>query len=128
MWQQYVYESLIGSRPYFVHTPANYGVGKVVPSVVMLHGCGQTAQDFALVTRMNELADQEDFIVVYPQQIKENHRNGCWNWFDPEHQVRGRGEPALFAGIVETMEEMTDLWMIDPRRIYVAGISAGAAI
>jgi len=128
MWQQYMYESLMGNRPYFVYTPADYWVGKVVPLVVMLHGCGQSAEDFAMSTQMNRLADEQQFIVVYPQQVSMANRNGCWNWFDPMHQVRGRGEPAMIAGMVEAIGEMTDQWTIDPSRIYVAGISAGAAM
>jgi poly(hydroxyalkanoate) depolymerase family esterase len=128
MWQQYTFESLMGNRPYFVYTPADYWVGKVVPLVVMLHGCGQSAEDFAIGTQMNRLADVQQFIVVYPQQVRGANLNGCWNWFDPVHQVRGSGEPAIIAGIVETIGEATDQWTIDPRRIYVAGASAGAAM
>jgi poly(hydroxyalkanoate) depolymerase family esterase len=128
MWQQFLYESLMGSRPYFVYTPADYWVGKVVPLVVMLHGCGQTVEDFAIGTQMNRLADEYQFIVVYPQQVSSANRSRCWNWFDPVHQVRGSGEPAMIAGMVEMIGEATDKWTIDPRRIYVAGISAGAAM
>src|SRR5712691_1637727 len=87
------------SRPYVVYTPTHYHVGTAVPLLVMLHGCTQTAEDFAVGTRMNQLAEQYGFIVVYPQQTASENRNRCWNWFTPAHQTRGRGEPASIAGV-----------------------------
>jgi poly(hydroxyalkanoate) depolymerase family esterase len=128
MWQQYFYESAAGSLPYFVYTPANYRIGTAVPLILMLHGCTQTAVDLAASTHMNRLADQYQFIVVYPQQVKTSNRYFCWNWFEPVNQSRAGGEPALFAGIVQSIEQNTSLWTIDEHRVYVAGISAGAAM
>ena len=81
LWQHYTYFSPVGSRPYFVYTPENYHAGEEVPLVVMLHGCTQTATDFASGTKMNQLADQYRFIVVYPQQLENDNQDLCWNWF-----------------------------------------------
>src|SRR5438552_17661475 len=67
-WQEFVYHGQAGSRPYFVYTPHNYRPGTPVPLLVMLHGCTQTAADFATGTQMDALADAHQFIVVYPQQ------------------------------------------------------------
>lgn len=128
MWQEFNYRNIAGSHPYFVYTPESYRVGTPVPLIVMLHGCTQTAFDFATGTRMNLLAEQHNFIVVYPQQTKSSNQNMCWNWFLPTHQVRGTGEPASIAGIVQTIKNATMTWTIDATRIYVAGISAGAAM
>ena len=127
-WQQYAYNGPAGSRPYFVYTPANYQVGTAVPLIVMLHGCTQTPADFAAGTQMDQLADQKDFIVVYPQQTSTYNQNSCWNWYDPTHQSRGSGEPAIIAAITQTVEQNTSLWTIDTRRVFVAGLSAGAAM
>src|SRR6266487_5344853 len=126
--EQYTSSSSAGSRPYFVCTPTSYQVGTAVPLLVMLHGCAQTAGDFAAGTHMNQLAEQYGFIVVYPQQTPTYNRSVCWNWFTPSNQRRGRGEPASIAGIVQTMVQQTSQWRIDTSRIYVAGISAGAAM
>lgn len=125
---QYTYTGSAGSRPYAVYTPVNYQVGTVVPLIVMLHGCTQTPTDFAAGTQMDDLADQDRFIVVYPQQTSANNSLSCWNWFLPADQARGSGEPAIIAGIVQTVEQTTSQWTIDANRVYVAGMSAGAAM
>lgn len=128
IWQQYTYNGPAGSRPYFVYTPANYQVGTAVPLIVMLHGCTQTPADFAAGTQMDQLADQKQFIVVYPQQTSTYNQEKCWNWFDSADQSRGSGEPAIIAGIVQAVEQTPSQWTIDTHRIYAAGLSAGAAM
>jgi poly(hydroxyalkanoate) depolymerase family esterase len=128
IWQQYTYNGPAGSRPYFVYTPANYHVGSAVPLMVMLHGCTQTPADFAAGTQMDQLADQKQFVVVYPQQTSTYNQEKCWNWFDSADQSRGSGEPAIIAGIVQAVEQTTSQWTIDTHHIYAAGLSAGAAM
>ena len=128
IWQQYTYNGSAGSRPYFVYTPASYQVGTAVPLIVMLYGCTQTPADFAAGTQMDQLADQKQFIVVYPQQTSTYNQEKCWNWFDSADQSRGNGEPAIIAGIVQAVEQTTSQWTIDTHRIYAAGLSAGAAM
>ncbi|GHO69983.1 hypothetical protein KSC_088750 [Ktedonobacter sp. SOSP1-52] len=127
-FQQYTYNGSAGSRPYYVYTPANYQAGTTVPLIVMLHGCTQNPTDFANGTQMNALADQKQFIVVYPQQTSSYNSSDCWNWFQTADQARGSGEPAIIAGIVQTVKQATSQWSIDPNRVYVAGMSAGAAM
>lgn len=128
MLQEFTYRDAAGSHLYFAYTPKSYQVGTPVPLIVMLHGCTQSALDFAAGTRMSLLAEQHNFIVVYPQQSKSSNHNLCWNWFLPANQVRGSGEPASIAGIVHTIKNASMTWTIDPTRVYVAGISAGAAL
>jgi poly(hydroxyalkanoate) depolymerase family esterase len=128
MWQPYTYQDSTNSYPYFVYTPAAYQAGKAVPLLVMLHGCMQTAEDFAAGTRMNQLAEKYGFIVVYPQQTRKANRTLCWNWFRSAHQFRNRGEPATIANIVHAIRNNTSQWTIDSNQIYVVGASAGAAM
>ncbi len=111
-------------RHYGLHLPAGYAAGKSWPLVVMLHGCKQDALAFAAGTRMNEIADREGFLVLYPEQRRLANAYRCWNWFDASAQRSG-GEAALLAGMVR---EVTATYAVDPRRVYIAGISAGGAM
>ncbi|MBV8987993.1 MAG: PHB depolymerase family esterase [Solirubrobacterales bacterium] len=98
------------------------------PLVCMLHGCTQDPAMFAAATAMNESADRHNFVVVYPGQRRGQNAQGCWNWFLPEHQQRGAGEPELIAGIARRLIGAESGPRIDPTRIFVAGLSSGGAM
>jgi poly(hydroxyalkanoate) depolymerase family esterase len=117
------YSSPVGSRAYRLFIPSRYRE-QSLPLVVMLHGCTQSPDDFAAGTRMNFMAEEQNCFVVYPAQPSHANQAKCWNWFRPADQQRGRGEPSLIAGI--TRQIMSE-YSIDPKRVYVGGLSAGAA-
>jgi poly(hydroxyalkanoate) depolymerase family esterase len=127
-FEKFTFQGTAGSRDYFVYTPANYQLGTAVPLLLMLHGCTENPEVFADITQMNQLADQNQFIVVYPQQTSGDNPEECWNWFVTSDQSRDSGEPSILAGITQTVLQNTTHWTIDPKRVYVAGLSAGACM
>jgi poly(hydroxyalkanoate) depolymerase family esterase len=113
-----------GSRDYKVYVPSHKDRRKP-PLLIMLHGCTQNPDDFAVGTGMNRLAEEHGFVVAYPGQPMSANQTACWNWFHVTNQMRDAGEPSIIAGITRTLMAEFD---IDSERVYVAGLSAGGAM
>ena len=123
-WLPGVVMSPAGARRYHVYRPPGLRRDARVPLVVMLHGCGQDAKTFALSTRMNRVAAREGFLVLYPEQDRLANMQGCWNWFDTD-SGRAYGEAGL---ILKAVEQVALLFPVDPARVAVVGLSAGASM
>lgn len=131
-FSEHVYTGADGtSRSYWLYLPAG-PVHRPRPLVVFLHGCNETALQAAQATHFNTLAAERGFVVAYPEQVvsapstaplADGNGIGCWNWFLPQDQERGSGEPALLAGLTAEIAASSG---VDRQRIYVEGISAGA--
>ena len=93
--------------------------------VLMLHGCTQSADDFAAGTRMNEHAERHNLIAIYPQQDRAANQMACWNWFRSGDQHSDRGEPALLADLASSIAEE---FSVGSGSIFAAGLSAGGAM
>lgn len=111
-----------GAREYKLFIPSSRKGRR--PLVVMLHGCTQSPDDFARGTGMNALAEAEGIYVAYPRQSQAANGQKCWNWFQSGDQGRERGEAGIIAGITRAIMAEHP---IDPSRVYIAGLSAGAA-
>lgn len=119
------YSGRSGRRDYKLFIPPRPARSPAPALVVMLHGCKQDPEDFAQGTRMNELAREQGFLALYPAQAPRSNSSKCWNWFQPRDQRRGEGEPDLLASMTQ---EIIALHGVDPQRVYVAGLSAGASM
>lgn len=114
-----------GPRRYKLYIPSRYDEKRPAPLLVVLHGCTQDPDDVAKGTRFNSIANEKGFLVAYPEQPQKYNGLKCWNWFDQNHQLRGKGEPALIADITE---QVVNEYSIDARRVYIVGLSAGGAM
>jgi poly(hydroxyalkanoate) depolymerase family esterase len=111
-----------------VYLPAHHRPDLRTPLLLLLHGCDQDAEAFVDATRFTTVADRHGIVLVAPEQLRRHHPSRCWRWYQPRHQERGGGEPAALAGVAAAMLAERARWRIDPRRVYVAGISAGGAM
>ena len=113
-----------GTRSYRLYVPATRGEG-LRGLIVMLHGCTQTPEDFAAGTAMNAQAETHRLLVAYPAQTGADNAMSCWNWFRPGDQKRAAGEPAIIAGLTESIVAEFGI----PRdSVFIAGLSAGGAM
>ncbi len=119
-----------GNLSMFKHVPGDLPAGPR-PLVMALHGCQQDAAGY-VAAGWNDLADEHGFYVVYPQQATQGPNSnpiGCFNWAgvygDPANLIRGRGENLSLRNMVAKMARDH---AIDLRRVYVTGVSAGAAM
>jgi poly(hydroxyalkanoate) depolymerase family esterase len=118
------YTNHAGARSYKLYIPSAYD-GQALPVVVMLHGCTQDPDDFAVGTRMNSLAERHRCFVLYPAQTPTANGSNCWNWFMTTDQQRDQGEPSIIAGMTR---QIINSYRVDNERIYIAGLSAGGAM
>ena len=101
------------------------GLPPRAPLVVALHGCGQTAEAFAVGAGWVTLADAHGFALLCPQQARANNRAGCFNWFEPADVRPEGGEAASILRMIDHVIRLADL---DVDRVFVTGLSAGGAM
>ncbi len=113
-----------GARDYKLFVPAQQ-VEQQPALIVMLHGCSQNPDDFAVGTQLNRLAEEQGFVVLYPAQSLSANASGCWNWFALEHQQRDQGEPSIIADM--TRQVMANYGIVKGHA-FIAGLSAGGTM
>lgn len=117
----------------FGSNPGDLQMFKFVPEkvadspslVVVLHGCAQSAEDIARLSGWNQLAEQHQFIVLYPQQKVTNNIQKCFNWFVEEDIQKDSGESLSIKAMID---QMVKDHSVDTSRIFVTGMSAGGAM
>lgn len=124
LWAPGLAVGLAGARRFRLYRPPGIQPGERLPLMVMLHGCSQDAETFAACTRMNSLARQERFLVLYPEQDRLAHAQGCWNWYGIDN---GRAS-AEVASILQAIDHVLRLHPVDEAQVAIAGFSAGACM
>ena len=111
-------------RSYVIHVPADFRADKPAPVVLALHGAAMNAPMMAGFCGMNEKADKEGFVVVYP--------NGTgtgpflvWNAGGfPGRMVPNRPDDVAF--IDKVLDDLATVVKVDSHRVYACGMSNGA--
>jgi poly(hydroxyalkanoate) depolymerase family esterase len=111
-------------REYLLYLPRGMERLRRPPLFVWIHGCRQDPEEFAAGTRIARYADERGFVVLLPRQNRLANSERCWNWFD-RRTARGLGEAAIVAAQVG---EVLERFPVDPKRVYLAGLSSGGAL
>lgn len=117
----------------FGNNPGNLKMYQYVPTdvdkqaglIVVLHGCGMSAEGMREGMGWNRLAEKYQFLVVYGEQQQQNHQLGCFNFFVTEDTTRESGEVLSIKQMVDFMKAHHS---IDDKRVFVTGFSAGGAM
>ena len=123
-WTIDTYTGIYGNRNYKVYIPDTLKKNVKTPVVVMLHGCQQNANDFAIGTRIEKWADKEKFIALFPEQNIAYNAFKCWNWIIPGNNSR-MGESQV---IIEMLDATILAHNGDKDRVFAAGMSSGASM
>jgi poly(hydroxyalkanoate) depolymerase family esterase len=114
-------------RRYRVQIPAACQGDKPRPLVMVLHGCNQDHHDIEQISGFNAVADQHDFLVVYPfvTSYRGMRNKNCWGWWFDREIHAGAGE---VEDLWQIIDEVSQHYPVDPNRIHVAGLSSGAGM
>lgn len=120
-------ETVCGNISYKLYVPDSYTPGQKLPLYLYLHGCGVSIDAVLTQAGLNAFAEENDCLVLLPQQSKLNNKSGCWNWFEPDRNTTGNltrsgGEPER---LMTLLSEVRACCSVDSDSIYVGGISAG---
>jgi polyhydroxybutyrate depolymerase len=106
-------------REYRMHVPKSIDGSRPVPLVLFLHGGGGTAEQASRMG-MTQVADQNDFIVAYPNSIDKHWNDGrLGETFKDHEQI---DDVAFLTALVEQIQSD---YKIDANRIFAAGASNG---
>lgn len=110
-----------GENQSYIYTPKNKKTEKM-PLLIMLHGTTQNALSFAGQTKMNDLAEEFGFCVAYIDKSVLNNPSKAFDWITKYEDNKD------IESIEILIERLKDSYSIDQEKVYVAGLSAGAAL
>ena len=106
-------------REYRVHLPKGFDPAKPFPLVLAFHMLGGNSRQMEWLSHMNKVADEHGFIVVYPDGYKNSWADGSGLFAADQEKI----DDVAFTS--ELIDEMTDLYNIDGKRVYATGFSNG---
>ena len=108
------------NREYELYIPENYNDSNAVPLLFNFHGGNGTISDQVYLSDMRSLADENNFIIVYPQAIADPTDDGSLNWI-----FKGDSDHDDIYFIESIIEELSSQYSIDLTRVYACGYSLG---
>ena len=110
-------------RTYLVHIPKSYDRKNPAPVVLALHGAAMNGPMMVWFSGLNDKADQEGFIVVYPSGTGTNpfltwNAGGFWK------RTGGKADDVAFIG--KLLDDLGTVVTVDEKRVYACGMSNGA--
>jgi len=109
-----------GNLKMYLHLPTELKNNKI-SVVIALHGCSQNASIIEKQSGWSKLADENNFIVIYPQQKYSNNGMRCFRWYSYDKK-----EAKEMTSIISMLEHVAKMYLIDSSRVFVYGLSAGA--
>lgn len=111
-------------RTYLVHKPANYIEREEIPLLVALHGGFGNAYNLQDQSQLSIKADEENFMVVYPEGVSGQFGISSWNagWCCGYASSNIVDDVGFINALLDTL---IDKYSIDTTRIYATGISNG---
>lgn len=110
-------------RDFILYVPTSYEPNGSTPVVFNFHGFGGTARGQMEWVQMNSLADQQNFILVFPQGT-DLDGDAHWNAADLGEDNKSEADDKGF--VIELIEQMGRAYNIDLERVYVTGYSNGS--
>ncbi len=125
-WRGYVTSAptVEPARNFLVYVPRGWSRWRRAPLLVLCHGCQETPEEIAALTRIVLRADRDGWLVLLPRQERSANPLGCWNWFETNTE-RGAGEAAIIAAQIVRVRRR---YRARRERVFVAGLSAGGAL
>ena len=111
------------TREYMLYVPNSYDNTTQVPLLFNLHGYEGTSIDHLSTADMRSLADQENFLLVYPQGSSDSSGNSHWNASLPGGDNKSSADDAGFFNAM--IASISSSYQVDPNRIYACGYSNG---
>ena len=115
------------TRSYILHVPPTYSKDVDMPLVLVMHGYTGTAENTEQWTHMSDKADEEGFVVAYPNGLPypwNDNNPQAWNCGGAYEEWTAQTDDVGF--IDEMIDKISTHYTIDPNRIFITGHSNGS--